>query len=144
MTHAKLNCRADTEEVTEILSNAEAVTMPVRADDVPHPISPERVEKMGFPLAWIQEVRWETYPGLHGPQTLLKRVEYDTTTCPECDTIGRFDDHGDVICDNDECGCVLSKAPMLLPEDGFADRISGLPSKVALNPAQSVEPDVEQ
>lgn len=65
-------------------------------------------------------------PGLYGPQTLVKEVLHFTMGCPECQTEGRYDHRGEVVCDNDECGCVISgDAPMMLPEDHFSGRAGG-------------------
>ena len=108
--------RADNSTVVEILSKAYSVTLPADADAVPEPIYPEKVDRLGFPLAELQEVMWETYPGLHGTKTLLKKVEYTTTMCDECGGEGWIDYHGDTICD--DCGMVLSRTPMMVPEGG--------------------------
>jgi hypothetical protein len=96
---------------------------------------------MGWPLAYLQEVVWETYNGTYGPATLLKRVEHSTASCPECGGEGWYDHRGDVVCENDECGCVISNAPLLLPEDGFNNRCNGTGGKRALNPANPSEPE---
>ncbi|WP_229112797.1 DUF2318 domain-containing protein [Halapricum desulfuricans] len=117
--------RADKSEVTEILSTAEAVTLPRKEDSVPVSITPEKVEKMDFPLAWLQEVEWEVYPGYYGPHTLLKQVEHGTSTCDECGGEGWYDHHGDIICNT--CGMVLNRTPLIVPEDEFNDR-AGDPS----------------
>jgi hypothetical protein len=112
--------RADTTAVLNILSEAEAVTLPADEDSVPQPITPEKVADMEYPLAWLQEVYWEKYKGAYGPNTLLKEVEHSTMECDECGGEGWYDDHGDVICD--DCGMVLSHKPMMVPEDGFNGR----------------------
>lgn len=116
--------RADSARVTNILSDAYAVTLPTDEDTEPEPINPEKVEKMGFPLAWLQQVMWESYPGLNGPNTLLKEVEYSTSECDECGGEGWKDFHGDTICD--DCGMVLNSTPELVPRDyDTGDRAGG-------------------
>lgn len=137
--------RADTCKVVEILSEAFSITRPVEADDIPEPIYPERVERLGTPLAELQEVYWEVENGLNGPNTLLKRVEYSTQTCPECDGEGWTDEYGDVICE--DCGLMLNETPMIAPEDGFIGRTSTPSSKPALNDTKfsgaTSEPNVQ-
>lgn len=39
---------------------------------------------------------------------LRKIVERYTMECPECGTAGRYDDRGDVICDDQSCAAVLT------------------------------------
>ena len=98
------------------------------------------------PMCDIDEWEWEMYPGLYGPQTLVKEVFHFTMGCPECGTEGRYDDHGQVICDDESCGVVISgDKPMLLPEDSFNGRCggdggTGVP---AIMDAQPSEPDVQ-
>jgi len=113
--------RADQTEVTNILSEAFSVTLPADADSRWEPIYPEKVDRLGFPLAELQRVEWETYPGVFGPSTLLKEVEYSTSECDECGGEGWHDHRGDVICE--DCGMMLNSTPMIVPEDGFQDRI---------------------
>ena len=105
--------RADSFEVTNILSEAYAVTLPARADEIPYLITPEMVDEMDTKTALLQKVMWEVYPGLTGTHTLLKEVEYSTAECDECGGEGWKDHHGDVVCQ--ECGMVLSERPMTIP-----------------------------
>ncbi|SEL19723.1 hypothetical protein SAMN04488691_103221 [Haloferax larsenii] len=85
-------------------------------------------------------------PGLFGPNTLVKEVFHYTMGCPVCGTEGRYNGIGEVICDNDECGVVISgDKPMMLPEDHFSGRAggdggTGVP---AIMEAQPAEPDVQ-
>lgn len=44
-------------------------------------------------------------------QVVEKEVTYTTSTCPECGTIGRIREKGEVICDDDECAVVISDDP---------------------------------
>lgn len=143
MSVNRTGTRADYEAVTAVLSSSYSRTQPCTEDVEFTPISPHRADDMGTPLAFLQEVVWETYNGLNGPNTLLKEVEYGTTTCvqEECDGEGWKDSHGDTICE--ECGAVLNRTPMLLPErydgaEGYGDG-----GKAALNPAQPSEPNVQ-
>lgn len=117
--------RADTTQVVQVLSNAEAVTLPAKEKDKrPKEITPADVEQMNYPLAWLQEVMWECYDGAYGPNTLLKDVEHSTMLCDECGGEGWYDERGDVICD--DCGMVLTDDPMMVPEDGFTGRTSAV------------------
>lgn len=115
--------RADNSRVTKILSEAYSVTLPADEDSVPEKIDPEKVERLGYPLAELQQVMWETHPGVYGPSTLLKEVEHSTSTCDECGGEGWYDHRGDVICE--DCGMMLNSTPMMVPEDGFNDRTGG-------------------
>lgn len=150
MSVNRTNCRADVSRVEEILSKAASRPTTAEADEPYTPISPHQTERMGKETALLQEVVWETYNGSYGPQTLLKRVEHDTMECPDCEVPGRYDNNGDVVCEN-ECGRILSDKPLLLPEDSFNERVSGAPSgsgvgKPGLNPANDTgpnEPDVQ-
>ncbi|WP_200531580.1 MULTISPECIES: hypothetical protein [unclassified Halorubrum] len=98
------------------------------------------------PLCDIDECEWEMYPGLYGPNTLLKEVFHYTMGCPECGSPGWHDSRGEVVCEDDECGVVISgDAPMMLPEDHFDGRCggdggTGIP---AIMEAQPAEPDVQ-
>ena len=106
--------RADSFEVTNILSEAYAVTLPARADEIPYLITPEMVDEMDTKTAILQKVMWETEPGLAGSSCLLKEVEYSTAECDECGGEGWKDHRGDVVCQG--CGMVLSERPMMVPE----------------------------
>lgn len=104
---------------------------------------------MGKVTAILQEVVWESYEGTYGDSTLLKEVEHETMCCPACGAVGRYDERGDVVCE-DGCGEIINENPLMLPEDGFTDRVAGSPSgdspKPALNPANQTappEPDVQ-
>jgi hypothetical protein len=113
-------------EVTEVLSASFSRTVPARADAQFEPISPYKVNKrMEGNLPWLQEVHWDWRNGIRGPRTLKKRVEVEKRTCPECGTIGRYDGKNDVICDDPECGVVISGRPYLSPEDHFNHRCGG-------------------
>lgn len=59
-------------------------------------------------------------------ERLRKDVDYYTMTCPECDTEGRIDHRGEVVCDNDYCGLVLSAEgdKMIYPENYAAKRMN--------------------
>lgn len=54
-----------------------------------------------------------------GTEDGYKDVEHYTMTCPECESVGRYDDRGDVVCENDECGVLIAgpESPMSLPVD---------------------------
>lgn len=59
-----------------------------------------------------------------GRSRLVKEVDYYTMECPECGGDGWYDERGDVICENGECGCVLSydgrkNKPLIYPEDDY-------------------------
>lgn len=110
-------------KVTEILSEAYSTTLPADADSTFEPIDPERVDRLGYPLAELQMVEWETYGGTFGPSTLLKEVEYSTSECGECGGEGWKDEHGDVICR--DCGMVLNATPEIIPYDPETGRCSG-------------------
>lgn len=112
--------RADSFKVVEILSEAQSTTLPEDAESVYDPIYPEKVSRLGYPLAELQKVVWETYKGVYGSSTLLKEVEYSTATCNECGGTGWKDEHGDTVCDG--CGLVMNETPMIVPEDDFSNR----------------------
>jgi hypothetical protein len=117
MTKTEYITRADQTRVTNVLSSAVSRTMPCEEDDPFEDLTPEKVEDMGFPLAWLQDVQWETYNGVYGPRTLLKEVETGTETCPECDGEGWKDQHGDTLCR--ECGLVLNHTPEVVAQDSY-------------------------
>lgn len=48
-----------------------------------------------------------------------KKVEHYTMTCPDCDGVGRYDERGDVICE--DCGVVISHKPAVIPTEFNAD-----------------------
>lgn len=54
---------------------------------------------------------------------LRKIVKRTTICCPECGEIGRIDEKGEAVCDDDSCGVVLSKEdePLVYPEDGHGN-----------------------
>jgi len=156
MTKAEYISRADQHRVTNILSEASSRTIPCEEDEPFVPLTIEKVEKMGFPLAELQEVVWEVYNGLNGTRTLLKETEIDTASCPECEGedegVGWADQYGDTLCRT--CGLVLNDTPKLVPEDDF--RGSRRPEvsphnvfcettgKVALNDAQNIASDGDE
>lgn len=150
MSVNRTNTRADVSRVTEILSKPASRPTTAEADEPYTAISPKQTDRMGKVTALLQEVVWETYDGVYGPSTLLKRVEHDTMTCPDCDVPGRYDENGDVVCEN-KCGRILSDKPLMLPEDSFNQRVNGAPSgshggKPGLNPSNATgpnEPDVQ-
>jgi len=59
-----------------------------------------------------------------GEQRLTKIVERYTMECPACSTEGRYDDRGDVVCDDDECAVVLTgeNEPLSYPNSYSAYR----------------------
>ncbi|WP_143421016.1 hypothetical protein [Halorubrum halodurans] len=109
--------------MTNVLSEAYSVTLPADEDTLPESIYPEKVDRLGYPLAELQKVMWETYPGVFGPSTLLKEVDYSTSACDECEGEGWYDERGDVICD--DCGMMLNSTPMLVADGDFDERTSG-------------------
>lgn len=115
--------RADNSRVVEVLSEAVSVTLPADEESVPEPIYPEKVDRLGFPLAELQKVMWEQYKGVYGSQTLLKKVEYTTSSCGECGGEGWIDDHGDTICD--DCGMVMNSTPMMVADNDEASHTGG-------------------
>jgi len=115
--------RADNSRVVEVLSEAVSVTLPADEESVPEPIYPEKVDRLGFPLAELQKVMWEKYKGVYGSQTLLKKVEYTTSTCGECGGEGWIDDHGDTIWD--DCGMVMNSTPMMVADTDQASHTGG-------------------
>lgn len=140
--------RADQSRVTEIKS--EPASRPVGADpDMRYtPISQDHVDRMSKANAILQEVVWETYDGVYGPDTLLKECKHETMCCPDCEVPGRYDEKGMIVCPTG-CGRIISDDPLMVPEDSFNDRCSGNASgdtgKQALNPQNltSEEPDVQ-
>ena len=135
--------------MTEILSKPSSRPTTAESDERYTPISPDQTDRMGKTVALLQEVVWETYKGTYGPSTLLKRVEHETMCCPDCELSGRYDKSGEVVCPN-ECGRIISETPLMVPEDSFNGRVSGMPSgdtpKPALNPANipsGSEPNVQ-
>lgn len=122
MEHKEIS-RADNSIVTDVLSKAFSVTLPADEDSVVNEIYPEKVDRLGFPLAELQQVEWETYPGVFGPNTLMKRVEHSTSTCSECGGEGWKDELGDVICNG--CGLVLNSSPQIIAYDPENGRCNG-------------------
>lgn len=60
---------------------------------------------------------------MEGRSRLVKEVDHYTITCPECETEGRIDEHGEVVCDNEYCSLVLTgprDPPLIYPEDDYA------------------------
>lgn len=110
-------------KVTNVLSEAYSTTLPADAESTFEPIDPERVDRMGYPLAELQMIEWETYGGVYGPSTLLKEVEHSTSECDECGGEGWKDEHGDVICR--DCGMVLNASPEMIPYDPGSGRCNG-------------------
>lgn len=57
-----------------------------------------------------------------GDDGLLKKdVEYYTIECnePDCDGVGRYDERGDIICD--QCGMMLGGEPVIPTEHGTGE-----------------------
>ncbi len=135
--------RADRCIVTEIISDSYSRPVTVEKDVKPTRIFPEDVNNMEY--AELEEIFWEYYDGVHGPNTLLKDVEYSTAKCPECGTMGRHDEAGDVVCDDPECGCVISNKPTMLPVKGAGQGTGANPSykKRSLRAPVTAEPDVQ-
>lgn len=48
----------------------------------------------------------EGIPIMHGESRLRKDIERYTITCDDCDGVGRYDDRGEIICE--DCGLVIS------------------------------------
>lgn len=122
MQHVQIQ-RSDNSRVTDILSKAYSVTLPADEDSVVNEIYPEKVDRLGFPLAELQQVEWEVENGVYGPNTLLKVVEHGTSTCDECGGTGWTDEHSDVICDG--CGMVMNEVPSIVPYDPESGRCNG-------------------
>ncbi|WP_330630700.1 hypothetical protein [Halocatena halophila] len=100
-------CRADYVEVTDIKSDSYAKPPGGDSGDVFLVTRDDVDEKcVGDPQRY--EIAWEVTKGIYGPKTLIKEVQCSTAVCPECDSIGRYDERGDVCCVNDNCGVVIS------------------------------------
>lgn len=115
--------RASSCKVTEVLSEAISATLPLDEDSVWGEMYPEKVDRLGYPLAELQKVEWEVYKGVYGANTLLKEVEATEQDCGECGGEGWYDEKGDVICNC--CGLLLNSTPMMIPEDNFNSRTGG-------------------
>lgn len=54
---------------------------------------------------------------------VAKVVEHYTMTCPECGADGRYDDRGEVVCEDESCGVVISgDTPVTLAVDYTGSR----------------------
>lgn len=51
-------------------------------------------------------------------------AEFYTMTCPECGSDGRYDNRGDVVCENDECAVLIAgpESNLVLPVDSSGSR----------------------
>lgn len=47
---------------------------------------------------------------------VTKEIERYTITCHECDSVGRYDQRGDIICEG--CGMILGGEPVIPTEHG--------------------------
>lgn len=149
MSPNRTDCRADVSRVVSVRSRAASRPTTAESHESYTPIKPHQTKRMGKTTALLQEVVWETYEGTYGPNTLLKEVEHETMCCPDCEAPGRYDERGEVVCEN-KCGRIISDTPLMVPEDSFNDRVNGGPSgdtpKPALNPSNqsaAAEPDVQ-
>jgi len=122
---SRTNQQAYGVEVVEVESLSFSRTIPCTEDTPYEPINPRKVKRMKGDLAWLQEVAWDFTNGIRGPRTLKKCVEVTDTVCPECGTVGRYDEFSEIICDDPECGVVISESVYVAPEDGFTGRTGG-------------------
>lgn len=113
-------CRADYVEVTSIVSDSYA--KPPNGDDGDmFLVAPENVEEKCDGRPQLHEIAWEVAKGTYGPKTLVKKLKQTTAECPECGSIGRYDDHGEVCCVDDECGMVISGGSRPMYHETYSD-----------------------
>jgi hypothetical protein len=135
--HNSHNPRADRSIVLGFISEEEHIILGAEGSDpFTDPDDPEGV------------VFYQWGRGLNGGKAYYKRVlprEDTVLTCSECGFVGRTDiERGEVVCENDYCGVVISgDRPITLvetPRDGTHGVTTGAGAQV---PPSLPEPDVQ-
>ena len=83
-------------------------------------------------------------PGVYGPNTLIKEMAHFTLCCPVCESVGRREPEkfGFIVCENPECGYVISENPVMVRENYEGGESHGM-ADVDTNGTAPAEPDVQ-
>lgn len=133
------NARADYVEITDIKSDVYAKPPNGEQSDM-FLVTPENVEEKCDGRPQLHEIAWEVTKGTYGPKTLIKECEHTTAVCPECGSIGRYDERGEVCCVDDSCGMIISGGTEPMYHESYEQQ-SG--DSVAGQVTAEPEPDVQ-